>query len=107
MENRYKNYQTLLNKKYPAYTWSITDPENYDTLVWDDNNPIPKPTKEYLDMKLAAARSNYARKRQEFYPELGTQLDMLWHAIDDGLIPGKDTEWYQKIKEIKYTFPKP
>ncbi len=107
MENRYRNYETLLNKKFPAYDWSISNPEDYSTLVWSSSNPVPKPTKEFLDMKLAAAKASYAMHREKFYPELGAQLDMLWHAIDQDLIPGKDTEWYTTIKEIKTTFPKP
>jgi len=107
MENRYKNYETLLNKKYSGYEWTISDPEDYDTLVWSESNPVPKPTKEFLDMKLAAAKSNYVTKRKEFYPDIGSQLDMLWHAIDQDLMPGKDTDWYTTIKEIKDTFPKP
>jgi hypothetical protein len=31
---------------------------------------------------------------------------MLWHAIDQG-VDLKNSEWFQKIKEVKEKFPKP
>jgi hypothetical protein len=107
MENRYKNYETLINKKYSSYEWSISNPEDYNTLEWSAENSIPKPTKEFLDGKLAAAKGSYAQHREKYYPDLKSQLDMLWHAMDQDIIPGKDTSWYTTIKEIKDTFPKP
>jgi hypothetical protein len=33
-------------------------------------------------------------------------MDMLWHAINDG-IDLKNSEWFNKIKEVKEKFPKP
>jgi len=40
------------------------------------------------------------------YPSTSEQLDMLWHDMDEGRIPGKDTSaWYLEIKTIKDTYP--
>lgn len=38
------------------------------------------------------------------YPPISEQLDMLWHDMDGGRIPGKDaSEWYAAIKTVKDT----
>ena len=52
----------------------------------------------------------YDQKRQEEYPSIGDQLDMLWHAMDVGdwnikLI--KTTSFYTELKAVKDANPKP
>ena len=51
----------------------------------------------------------YQRDRAESYPELKEQLDLLWHAIDDGKfnVKSKDTDFYKKLKAVKDANPKP
>lgn len=39
------------------------------------------------------------------YPEIGDQLDMLWHSMDNGTIP-KSPEFYAAIKKVKDENPK-
>lgn len=52
--------------------------------------------------------SEYASRRAGQYPEIGEQLDSLWHDLDDGVISGKDTsEFYAAIKVVKDANPKP
>ncbi len=48
----------------------------------------------------------YQRDRK--YPEIGEQLDLLWHAIDDGKfnVKSKDTDFYKKLKAVKDANPK-
>lgn len=48
----------------------------------------------------------YVRDRRSAYPTFGDQLDMLWHAMDDGVIP-KIEPMYSEIKAVKEQFPKP
>ena len=48
----------------------------------------------------------YVALRQEAYPSVGAQLDMLWHAMDDGQIP-KVEPFYSDILAIKVKYPKP
>jgi hypothetical protein len=51
----------------------------------------------------------YARNRQAEYPEIGDQLDMLWHAIDTGdwtAAKVKTTEFYTALKAVKDANPK-
>ena len=39
------------------------------------------------------------------YPSLGDQLDMLWHAIDNGTL-NKTSDFYTAIKAVKDAHPK-
>jgi len=53
--------------------------------------------------------TQYQRDRREIYPDIREQLDMLWHAIDDGdwtAAKAKTTEFYTKIKKVKEDNPK-
>lgn len=47
----------------------------------------------------------YDKLRAQAYPEIGAQLDMIWHAMDDGLIP-KIEPLYSEIKAVKAQYPK-
>jgi len=44
-------------------------------------------------------------KLQRQYPSLGDQLDMLWHAIDNGTL-NKTSDFYTAIKAVKDAHPK-
>tara|TARA_Y100001973_G_C5158392_1_gene312140 strand:+ start:265 stop:648 length:384 start_codon:yes stop_codon:yes gene_type:complete len=47
-------------------------------------------------------------QRREEYPEIGEQLDMLYHAMDaDSDLKTKFSSFYTSIKEIKDKYPKP
>ena len=48
----------------------------------------------------------YIRRRQEEYPNIRDQLDMLFKAMRSGEIP-KATEWFDTIEQIKTNHPKP
>ena len=56
--------------------------------------------------KLDQQDNNYKRARQELYPELGEQFDLLYHDMtaDKG---DKTGEWYKAIKKVKDDNPKP
>ena len=49
----------------------------------------------------------YDLKRARAYPSVTDQLDMLWHMMDDEVIPGKGSDWYNTILTVKNTHPKP
>jgi hypothetical protein len=49
----------------------------------------------------------YFIKRMKDYPAIGDQLDMLWHMMDNEVISGKNSEWYNTIAAIKDKYPKP
>ena len=47
-------------------------------------------------------------QRREEYPEIGEQLDMLYHAIDaDSDLKTKFSSFYNTIKSVKEKYPKP
>ena len=43
--------------------------------------------------------------RRHSYPEIGEQLEMLWHAIDDGTLD-KNSDFYKSLKKVKDDNPK-
>jgi|TARA_B100000282_G_C31459570_1_gene366212 hypothetical protein len=48
------------------------------------------------------------QNRKDEYPEIGEQLDMLYHAIDnDSDLKEKFSTFYNTIKSIKGKYPKP
>lgn len=51
-------------------------------------------------------RSLYKGTRQIEYPDIGEQLDMLWHAIDTNTLD-KTSDFYNTLKSVKDNNPKP
>lgn len=50
----------------------------------------------------------YDLSRRMDYPGITDQLDMLFHDMESGLVPGKDTSsWYAAVKLVKENYPKP
>lgn len=49
--------------------------------------------------------SDHQRLRAEAYPTLTEQLDMLWHAMNNGSIP-KAEPFFSRIQEVKDQYPK-
>ena len=43
--------------------------------------------------------------RKQAYPGIGEQLDMIWHAMDNGTLP-KVPDFYNTIKAVKTSIPK-
>jgi len=62
---------------------------------------------EWAANEQEAADNAWLEGRLSEYPQIGDQLDMLWHSMDAGEIPGKGFEWYDSIKAIKDKYPKP
>lgn len=48
----------------------------------------------------------YEKDRSVAYPPVADQLDALWHAMDRGDLPVAQ-EFYEMIKLVKDTHPKP
>jgi hypothetical protein len=51
--------------------------------------------------------TQYQRDRQQIYPSLGNQLDMLWHELNVSGSLTSNGEWYQSIQQVKQQYPKP
>ena len=60
-----------------------------------------------LEMANEPEQSDYVQQRRNAYPEIGDQLDMLWHSIDqDEELKTKYFNFYQAIKSVKIKHPK-
>jgi hypothetical protein len=69
------------------------------------------PSEEEIQTKLKELQTDYNAKqyqRDRNYPDIGEQLDMLWHAIDNGEILGdKSCDFFKTLKKVKDDNPKP
>ena len=83
---------------------------NSNVIEWKDGTtPISKADIETKMNEMAnePEQSNYAQQRRNAYPEIGDQLDMLWHSIDqDAELKQKYFDFYQAIKSVKVKYPK-
>ena len=79
-------------------------------ITWENRTtPIPKADIEAKMNEMAnePEQSQYAQQRRNAYPEIGDQLDMLWHSIDqDAELKQKYFDFYQAIKSVKVKYPK-
>ena len=84
--------------------------ENINSIVWENNTtPISKADIEAKINEMAnePKQSNYAQQRKNAYPEIGDQLDMLWHSINqDPQLKSKYFDFYEAIKAVKVKYPK-
>ena len=84
--------------------------DDINQIVWHEGTtPIPKADIEAKMNEMAnePEQSNYAQQRRNAYPEIGDQLDMLWHSIDqDPQLKSKYFDFYEAIKAVKVKYPK-
>jgi hypothetical protein len=67
------------------------------------------PTEKAIQAKLAELQADYDSKkyqRDRKYPELGEQLDLLFHDMTAGK-GDKTGEWYKAVNKVKTDHPKP
>ena len=89
----------------PGAEWSLSG----DELTWLDSIQT-QPSQEEIETEIARLQQDfedkeYQRKRVGEYPSIGNQLDMLWHAIDNGTL-NKTSDFYTAIKAVKDAYPK-
>jgi len=72
-----------------------------------DDYQTRKQKEDIIAQEMEEKRLNvsYAVKRKWEYPDIGDQLDMLWHAMDTGVLPKVDS-FYDTIKTTKDKYPK-
>lgn len=96
--------QAALMQLYPNSEYAFNGTSLEDGLVWRNSNTQP----DYILIDTTASLLEALASRVEAYPSVENQLDILWHDIDAGIIPGKDTSvWYTTVKQVKDQFPKP
>ena len=83
---------------------------NVNQITWlNGTTPIPVADIEAKINEMAndSEQSKYAEQRRNAYPEIGDQLDMLWHSIDqDPQLKSKYFNFYEAIKAVKVKYPK-
>jgi len=82
---------------------------NAGTEAWDSNgNAVvldeSKIATEITRLEAEFTANQFQRDRQ--YPELGEQLDLLFHDMTSGK-GTKDGEWYKTVLKVKTDNPKP
>lgn len=86
-----------LDAQFPL---SLCVPSNYETLIDDGVDSEGIGTKREKTFQEIEAELTYRDKRESEYPDIGDQLDSLFHA---GVFP---EEMASRIKEIKNKYPK-
>ena len=82
--------------------------EDLDKITYHNNTPVILKADiqaKIVELKAAYDAKNYQRQRQPEYPAIGEQLDLLWHAIDDGTLD-KTSDFYTSLKATKDKYPK-
>ena len=93
-----------LSSLYPTEDWILDG----DDLKWLDEN-TPKPTDAEIDAEVKRLQAEYDAnqyQRDRQYPNLGEQLDMLFHDMTAGK-GTKSGEWYKAVAKVKADNPKP
>ena len=99
-----------LLKLRPNALWEVKIGNTYADIVWKDKNETI-PTEEEINVAIAEVQAEldakaYQTLRQYQYPKIEEQLDMLWHAIDNGTLD-KTSDFYTTLKQVKDDNPKP
>jgi hypothetical protein len=87
----------------PGAEWSLRG----DDFEWLDTKQT-RPTDAEITAEVNRLQTEYDTKeyqRLRNYPKIGDQLDMLWHAIDNGTL-NKTSDFYTAIKAVKDAHPK-
>ena len=87
------------------YGWNPTD----GIFSWDSKD-ITQPTQSEIDAEVAKLREQwvkeqYKRDRENSFPTIQEQLDLLWHDIENGKLDTTGS-FFQKIKSVKDANPK-
>ena len=100
----------------PGSNWTLNGEDIYSNIQWLEP-PVSeggqaKPTEDELNAEIARLNTEYANKayqrsRKPEYPDIGEQLDALYHAIDgDSDLKSKFSAFHTAIKTIKDKYPK-
>lgn len=87
-----EEYQTIIDEQSTGRTINVKNGK----VVTEEYVP----TQEEID-------NAYKNRRKANYPTITDQLDMLWHLMDSNQIPGKGTDWYNTLLDVKTKYPKP
>ena len=94
-----------LSEHYEEYIWTITN-SDYDTLEWDSNNAITKPTKDDFESKLAVINAAEPMRRLRLHRDRLLQ-ECDWRvtkSADTGVALSNDWKTYrQQLRDLPST----
>lgn len=103
-------------KNAPAKTMDDRNPTTWDAalyeqLEWDEDNPLPKPTKAELQKMIPFVQDildqeAYIKMRRQFFPQESQLVRALWEYIVEGNREGVDALQARRLA-VKKRFPKP
>jgi len=98
------NYKEILDWKFSSCDYTITDANDYDTLVWNDLSE--KPSKQFLENKIDLIKNSKLVSIQESrlkeYPPIADYLD--------GVVKGDQAQidaYIAACQAVKMKYPKP
>ena len=101
--------------KANSNTWDDTkvslhndgDGDYIKTWAYSFSKPTDKELANHeTEANTQEANDKVRSTRRLAYPEIGEQLDMLFHAIDSGNLD-KTSDFYKELKKVKDANPKP
>ena len=100
------NYESEIDyDNVTDFASELTDQVIFFSCKIEDGKIVEKESDERKNLReTKQARTN----RKDEYPDIGEQLDMLYHAIDaDSDLKTKFSSFYNTIKSVKEKYPKP
>tara|TARA_R100001443_G_scaffold37478_1_gene51097 strand:- start:67 stop:372 length:306 start_codon:yes stop_codon:yes gene_type:complete len=92
-----------IHKAYPYPEVCRIECGGRDEGVWDaDGKPVTLDQSKVDAARVELDKLKYKKSRRFEYPEIGDQLDMIYHDQVNGTTTFKDA-----IKEVKDKYPKP
>jgi hypothetical protein len=107
------NPQTAIRALRPTAKYGLSqENEQYVISGWDDAEGLPPPTQEEIEEELEFQQRfcdywQFFYDRYQSYPDVTVLFNLLWSAIDNGQIPGKESEFYRTIKLVNEQYPAP
>ncbi len=106
----YDDLGNILSSGYcqeAAYSLQVLEEGHHILQVSSDPNfdTVNVDTQEIVFNSKIPESITYAEARQQVYPSVAEQLDMIWHAMDSNTMP-KAEPFYSTIKLIKEAYPK-
>jgi hypothetical protein len=98
---------TAINILRPGARWDL---ENTTFLAWEDDEGREPPTWEEIGQEVLREWKiyeyyEYERKREQAYPSITEQLDMIYHDLKEGRL--NNGTWVTAIEAVKTNYPKP
>lgn len=100
------NIRAILTAKYPGNSWSLNG-DDYTGLVWSENNPDSKPTKNTLEaawpqVEYEGQYNATQHARQQAYRETSDPIFFEYQRGD-----ATEAEWLAAVQAVKDAHPYP